>query len=355
MHWYAFLLYPFAVLYNLVTRLRNWFFDQGLFKTSESPIPTILVGNLSVGGTGKTPMVEYLIRSLKGDFKLGTLSRGYGRDSKGFLQANQTSNPRDLGDEPFQIYKKFENEIQVFVGEDRVFALKKIKAKIDCPQVMILDDAFQHRSVKSHLNILLTTYQKAFFSDHLLPAGRLRESRSGAKRADLVVVTKCPETITEGLKNEFKDRISQYAGLKSPVLFSQITYGKPYPIIKEGSKFSTSILLLSGLANDELLVRFCRNNFDVLEILSFPDHHDYSEIDFAKLKKARQNYPDREIVILTTEKDAEKVKSAAPEGFLIEIPIFVLPILVEFSPEDAEVLEQQIQQKVLKKTKTSEK
>lgn len=353
MHWYGFLLYPFALLYNMVTRLRNWFFAQGWFKTTESPIPTILVGNLSVGGTGKTPMVEYLIRLLKDDFKLGTLSRGYGRGTKGFLTANQASNPQMLGDEPFQIYKKFGNEIQVFVGEDRVAALQKIKAKKNSPQLMILDDAFQHRSVKAHLNILLTTFQQPFFSDHLLPAGRLRECRSGAKRADLVIVTKCPEAVTEGLRNEFKDQISQYAGLKTPVLFSQITYGKPYPI-EEGSKFSTSIILLSGLANDELLVKFSRNNFDVLEILSFPDHHDYLESDFAKLKKARQNYPDREVVLLTTEKDAAKVKSTAPEGFMREIPIFVLPILVGFSSEDEEILVQQIQQKVLKKTKTSE-
>ncbi len=353
MHWYGFLLYPFALLYNLVTRLRNWFFDQGWFKTIESPIPTILVGNLSVGGTGKTPMVEYLIRLLKEDFKLGTLSRGYGRASKGFCKANQASNPRMIGDEPFQIHKKFGKEIQVFVGEDRVAALQRIKSEKNIPQVMILDDAFQHRSVKAHLNILLTTFQQPFFSDHLLPAGLLRESRSGAKRADLVVVTKCPDTITEGLKKEFKDRILQHAGLKTPVLFSQIMYGKPYPI-EEGSEFSTSIILLSGLANDELFVKFCRNNFNVLEILSFPDHHDYVETDFVKLKKARQNYPDHEVVLLTTEKDAAKVKSTAPEGFMGEISIFVLPILVGFSSGDTEILMQQIQQKVLKKVKTSE-
>lgn len=353
MHWYSFLLYPFALLFNLVTRLRNSFFDQGWLKSTESPIPTILVGNLSVGGTGKTPMVEYLIRSLKDDFKLGTLSRGYGRSSKGFLEANQASNPQILGDEPFQIYKKFGSEIQVFVGEDRVAALQKIKAGKDSPQVMILDDAFQHRSVKAHLNILLTTFQQPFFSDYLLPAGRLRESRSGAKRADLVVVTKCPEEITEGLRNEFKNQISHYAGLKTPVLFSQIFYGKPYPIV-EGSKFSTSIILLSGLANDELLVKFSRRNFDVLQILSFPDHHEYSESDFAKLKIARQNYSDKDVVLLTTEKDASKVKSMAPEGFMREIPIFVLPILAGFSSEDEEILMQQIHQKVLKKTKASE-
>lgn len=353
MHWYRFLLYPFALLYNLVTRLRNWLFDHGWFKTTESMIPTILVGNLSVGGTGKTPMVEYLIRLLKDELKLGTLSRGYGRTLKGFSKATLASNPQLIGDEPFQIYKKFGNEIQVFLGEDRVAALQKIKAEKGCPEIMILDDAFQHRWVKAHFNILLTTFQQPFFSDHLLPVGRLRESRSGSKRADLVVVTKCPDTMTEGLRNEFKHQIYQYAGSKKPVLFSHITYGKPYPI-KESSKFSTSIILLSGLANDELFVKFCRNNFDVLEILSFPDHHDYSEFDFAKLKKVRQNFPDREVVVLTTEKDSEKVKSTAPEGFMREIPIFVLPILVEFSSEDIGILMQQIQQKVLKKTKTSE-
>jgi tetraacyldisaccharide 4'-kinase len=353
MHWYGFLLYPLALIYNLVTRLRNLFFDMGWLKTTESPIPTILVGNLSVGGTGKTPMVEYLIRVLKADFKLGTLSRGYGRTSKGFLIANPDSNPQILGDEPFQIYQKFGNEIQVFVGEDRVAALQKIKGGYECPELMILDDAFQHRAVKAHLNILLTTYQKPFFADYLLPAGRLRESRSGANRADLVIVTKSPGQMNDGIKNEFRDRISQYSGRKTPVMFSQISYGEPYPVV-EGNKFSTSVILLSGLANDELLVNYSRNNFDVLKILSFPDHHEYSADDFWAVKKVRQNYPDREVVLLTTEKDAAKVKSVAPADFLREIPIFVLPILVGFSSEDEKILMNQIEQKVLNKTKTSE-
>lgn len=353
MHWYGFLLYPLALIYNLVTRLRNWFFDMGWLKTKVSPIPTILVGNLSVGGTGKTPMVEFLIRMLKEESKLGTLSRGYGRVSKGFLEAIPDSSPQILGDEPFQIYQKFGNEIQVFVGEDRIGALQKIKVGNQCPDLMILDDAFQHRSVKAHLIILLTTYQKPFFSDHLLPAGRLRESRSGANRADLVVVTKCPEQMNDGIKNEFRDRISQYAGVKTPVLFSQISYGKPYPIV-EGSNFSSSVILLSGLANDELLVNYSRSNFDVLKILSFPDHYDYSVADFVEVKKLRKNYPDREVVLLTTEKDAAKVKSVAPADFLREIPIFVLPILVGFSSEDEKILMNKIEQKVLNKTKTSE-
>lgn len=353
MHWYVFLLYPLALMYNLITSLRNWFFDLGWLKSTESPIPTILVGNLSVGGTGKTPMVEYLIRMLKEESKLGTLSRGYGRASKGFLEAKQDSSPQLVGDEPFQIFKKFGNEIQVFVGEDRVSALQKIKDGSREPQLVILDDAFQHRAVKAHLNILLTTFQKPFFSDHLLPAGRLRESRRGAKRADLVVVTKCPEIINEGMKNEFRDRILQYAKLKTPVLFSQIFYGKPYPVVAR-SKFSTSVILLSGLANDELLVNYARNNFDVLKIFSFPDHHDYSAADFMEVRKACQNYQDREVVLLITEKDVEKVKSVAPRDFLLEIPIFVLPILVGFSSEDEKILMNQIDQKVLKKSKTSE-
>ncbi len=353
MHWYGYFLYPFTLLYNLATRLRNWFFDRGWLKTTESPIPTILVGNLSVGGTGKTPMVEYLIRLLKEEYKLGTLSRGYGRASKGFREANQNSNPQQIGDEPFQIFQKFGSEIQVFVGEDRVAALKEIKAENPNLQVMILDDAFQHRSLNTHLNILLTTFQRPFFSDFVLPTGRLRESRSGANRTDLVVVTKCPSKMNEGMMNEFRDRISQYAGLKTPVLFSQITYGKPYPM-KEGDIFSTSIILLSGLANDEHLVKYSKNNFDVLEILSFRDHHNYSEGDFAKLKSARQNFQEKEVVILTTEKDAAKVKYMVPECFLREIPIFVLPILVGFSMEDEKILTHQIQQKVLIKTKASE-
>jgi tetraacyldisaccharide 4'-kinase len=350
MHWYNWFLFPFSILFDLITRIRNWFFDIGFFKVTRAQIPSVLVGNLRVGGTGKTPMVEYLIRLLVQEFKIGTLSRGYGRSSKGFKIADVHANPSIIGDEPFQIYSKFGDKISVYVGENRVDSLQEIAKMEQAPEIVILDDAYQHRALKADLNILLTTYYEPFFDDYLLPAGRLRESRIGVNRADLVVVTKCPDQVSEGMKNEFKERVSFYSGGKTPVLFSKITYGQPYEIERK-LDFSSfyGVVLISGLANDQLFVKYARLNFDVLEVFSFSDHHEYVESDFAKLKNVKLGVPEREIALLTTEKDAEKLKSACRQGFLQEIPIFVLPIMVKFSAEDEEILQEYIQQKVLKK------
>ncbi len=343
---YAFLLYPFALLYDLVTGLRNLFFDLGWLKSVSSPIPSIVVGNLSVGGTGKTPMVEYLIRMLHNEKRLATLSRGYGRKTKGFLKASPTVSPQEIGDEPFQVYGKFGTHISVYVGEDRVKALEEIEAKSDAPELVILDDAFQHRHVRGNLQILLTTYQKPFFSDFLLPMGRLREGKSGAKRADVVVVTKCPEALDSFEKDVIKSKMAAYS--VAPVLFSSISYGDPVPL-HNPELFSSRIILLTGLANDRPLVEYVREKYDLLEVLSYPDHYDYKEVDFDKIRAVYKQHTLLNPVVLTTEKDAVKVKSNAPEGFLEEIPIFVLPIKMSFSSADELALAKLIQQKVFKK------
>jgi len=350
MPWYAFLLYPFALLYDLITSVRNYLFNVGWKKSTKSPLPTIIIGNLSVGGTGKTPMVEYLIRLLTEKYMVGTLSRGYGRKTKGFLRASHTSLPGEIGDEPFQIYQKYEDQIAVFVGEDRVAAMRNIIQQNPQPEVMILDDAFQHRAIQGDLNILLTTYQMPFFKDYLLPAGRLRENRKGAKRADLLVVTKCPMGITSAEKNGFRSKASFYSKPDCPVIFSSIRYGKVYGLIdKTMDHFSSNIILLSGLANDALLVAYVKENYTVLDILKYPDHHDYSLPDFDRIKNCYSQFISQKPVILTTEKDAVKVKSNAPNGFLKEIPIFVLPIEVKIASEDREILEKLIFKKVFQK------
>ena len=348
MRWYAFLLYPFALVYDLVTRLRNWFFDFGWLNSVSSPVPSIVVGNLSVGGTGKTPMVEYLIRKLQKDLKIATLSRGYGRKTKGFLEANESSTPQEIGDEPFQIYQKFGKDISVFVGEDRVQALEKIASNSSAPELVILDDAFQHRYVKGNLNVLLTTYQNPFSSDFLLPTGRLRERRAGAKRADVIVVTKSPIGLSDVEKNNLKGRLNWYKRAKTPVLFSAISYAEPKPLVRPVPFFS-NIILLTGLANDQPLIEYVAEKYDLLEVMSFPDHHDYSETDFNKIRQVFKQLVSKNPVVLTTEKDAVKVKSNAPKGFLEEIPIFVLPIELSLSADDELILAKLIQQKVFKK------
>lgn len=347
MPWYAFLLYPFALLYDLITSLRNKLFDLGWLKSVKSPIPSIVIGNLSVGGTGKTPMVEWVIRLLKEEKSLATLSRGYGRKSKGFLQANSTILPEEIGDEPFQIFQKFGNESKVFVGEDRVSSLEKIASISPETQLVILDDAFQHRYHSPDFTILLTTYQKPFFTDFLLPMGRLRENRSGAKRADVIVVTKCPIDLSRENRDQFCAQISPYKSAGSSIIFASIDYATPYPL-KENSLFSPKIILLSGLADDQQLIAYARSEYEVLEVLNFPDHHDYNEQDFEKIRMVYRDFHQVNPMILTTEKDAVKVKSNAPKGFLKEIPIFVLPIEVKLSPEDRTTLADQLYQKVLK-------
>lgn len=346
MRWYAFLLYPFALLYNLVTRIRNWFFDLGWLKSVSTPIPSIVVGNLSVGGTGKTPMVEYLIRKLQKQLKVATLSRGYGRKTKGFLEAIKQITPQEIGDEPFQIYEKFGNDISVFVGEDRVGALEKIASIPTAPELVILDDAYQHRYVKGDLNILLTTYQKPFSSDFLLPMGRLRESRTGAKRADVIIVTKSPNGLSESEKRSLRGAFSPYKKQETAVLFSSISYGEPKSLSNSVS-FSQKIILLTALANDRPLVEFVQEKYELLEVLRYPDHHDYSRADFDNIQAVVKQLESQNPVVLTTEKDAVKVKSNAPKGFLEEIPIFVLPIEMSFSADDELTLAKLIQQKVL--------
>src|SRR6478752_5452103 len=190
------ILFPFAVLYGFITSIRNFLYDNNLLKSYSFDLPIIAVGNLSVGGTGKTPQIEYLIRLLSPKYKVATLSRGYKRKSEGFVLADETSNAEILGDEPFQFFQKFKN-IQVAVDANRKNGIEQLLSQSEKPEVILLDDAYQHRKVKAGFYILLTTYDDLFCKDFILPMGNLRESRRGAKRADVVIVTKCPSTITK--------------------------------------------------------------------------------------------------------------------------------------------------------------
>jgi tetraacyldisaccharide 4'-kinase len=337
MPWYSFLSAPFALIFRLITGARNLLFDQNILKSFKSSIPTLVVGNLSVGGTGKTPMVEFLIRNLQDKFQISSLSRGYGRKTKGFLTANSQSSPSEIGDEPLQIYQKFAGKIPVYVGEDRVAALEKIAQVEPAAELVILDDAFQHRKLRGDLYCLLTPFDSPFFEDFLLPMGRLRESRSGAKRADLVVITKCPEGLTIAQKSKISNQLKTFLNDRTPIFFSKVGYGKPYPL---GDKmpFSDSVILVSGLANDQAFVKYCSERYQASEIVSFPDHHEYKDTDAKRLSALVQKHKQQSPVLLTTEKDAIKLKSLANQGFLGEIPIFVLPIEAKFDQEEKEML-----------------
>lgn len=337
MPWYAFLLSPFSLIFGWLTELRNFLFDKGILKSNSSPIATLVVGNLSIGGTGKTPHVEWFLTKLRQDLVLASLSRGYGRKTKGFLKATDQSSPHDIGDEPLQIYRKFNSGIPVFVGEKRVPALQLIAQSEPNLDLVVLDDAFQHRSLKGDFYILLTPFQLPFFEDYLLPMGRLREHRHGAIRSDVVVVTKCPEYLTEAEKSTYRNSIRNYAGDK-PVFFSYLTYGQPYLVSKSTVDFNPAVVLVSALADDRLFVEYAHRNFEVLEAIHFSDHHTYSRSDAEIIRQLAEKYPAPMPVILTTEKDSQKLKSLSDQGILGEIAIFALPISVTFEPNEEESL-----------------
>ncbi|MFG6686376.1 tetraacyldisaccharide 4'-kinase [Mariniflexile sp. HNIBRBA6329] len=313
--------FPFVPVYYAVTSLRNKLYDFGIKKSKSYDFPVICVGNLSVGGTGKTPMIEYLIRLLKDDCKVATLSRGYKRKTKGFQLANEFSTAESLGDEPFQFYNKFKNDILVAVDSDRINGINELKKLENPPNVVLLDDAFQHRKVKAGLNILLTTYHNPYFSDFVLPTGNLREPRSGAKRADIIIVTKCPNSLGEAEKREFVKQISPKEN--QHVFFSSISYSEFIFSSENKRKLDTetNFTLVTGIANASPLVSFLNEKNLKFEHLNFKDHHEFSAQDILALEKKE--------LIVTTEKDFMRLK----QHEALKTKLFYLPITVAIDKE----------------------
>ena len=320
------LLFPFSWLYYLITQIRNEMYTRGLKPSVKFELPVICVGNLTVGGTGKTPMIEHLIRQLQNKYKIATLSRGYGRTTKGVRLAGPSDNASTLGDEPFQFYTKFGQQITVAVGEERALAIPTILQEKPETEVILLDDGFQHRKVTPTFSILLTDYHRPFYTDVLLPSGTLRESRWSASRADVIVVTKCPAKITDDKMMEVERQIRNYA--EKPVFFTQIRYGNPVPFINTVTSISREIILITGIANAKPLELYAAENFKVIKHLAFKDHHTYSERELSDLIDLRNANPHASF--LTTEKD--KVKLDVPEfqHILSGLSLFFVPIEVDF-------------------------
>lgn len=325
------LLYPFSVLYDLITRLRNHLYDRGLKPSVGFDVPVISVGNLAVGGTGKTPMVEYLIRLLSGDYRIATLSRGYGRKTKGFILASATDNADTIGDEPCQYIRKFGSRITVAVGEERALAIPLLLQDNEDLDVILLDDAFQHRRVRPSLQILLTDYNRPFYSDLLLPSGRLRESAVGAIRADVIVMTKCPADLTEEAVMKAEQKVRAVA--EKPVFFSKIDYGTPVSFGQTGVAMHDSVILLTGIANASAMAGHVRKHFNVEEHVELPDHHHYSRQDIESIHRRAAGKP---VSVLTTEKDMVKIDVDAFRDLLKDISFFYLPITVQFLKHEAE-------------------
>lgn len=311
------ILFPFAVLYGFITSIRNFLFDYRILKSYSFPIPVIAVGNLSVGGTGKTPQIEYLIRLLSNKYKIATLSRGYKRKSEGFILANATSNAEILGDEPFQFYKKFPN-IQVAVDANRKNGIEQLLSQSNKPDVILLDDAFQHRKVKAGFYILLTAYNDLFINDFMLPTGNLRESRSGAKRADMIIVTKCPRDISELAQNKIKKTLLRENEKQAEVFFTFIDYDdKIYSnnkTLNVNEVKTVDKLLLAGIAKPESFFAYLQSEND--ECLMYPDHHHFSEKEIVEIKEKAKNK-----IIITTEKDFVRLNEKLPNDSLFYLPI----------------------------------
>ncbi|MGJ8759738.1 MAG: tetraacyldisaccharide 4'-kinase [Polaribacter sp.] len=307
MKFLRFLLFPFAIIYDVVTSIRNFFFEVGFFKQTSFKIPIIVVGNLSVGGTGKTPQIEYLIRLLKDGFKTAVLSRGYKRKTEGFVLLNSTHSAEDVGDEPLQYYKKF-NTIDVAVDANRVAGITKLITD-NAPEVILLDDAYQHRKVKGSFYILLTKYDDLFTDDFLLPTGNLRESRSGAKRADVILVTKCPVNLTESSKNSIKQKLKKF---HKKVFFTTISYddqtaGSDSILVNDLKDYD--VLLITGIANPTPLLSFLTEKNVNFKHLKFPDHHHFTDNEIEIIKKEYTNLKSSKKLILTTEKDYVRLEN----------------------------------------------
>lgn len=307
------ILFPLAFLYWLITFIRNWLYDMGVFKSYSFDVPIIAVGNLSVGGTGKTPQIEYLIRLLSEKYHVAVLSRGYKRLSKGFVLADDQASANSIGDEPFQFYSKFPT-IQVAVDSNRKKGIEKLLQLQNKPEVILLDDAFQHRKVKAGFYILLTAYDDLFCDDFILPFGNLRESALGKKRADMIIITKCPQDLSELAQQNIKEKLQ----VKQPVYFTTIqyddcVYGNENSIHVEALK-SESKLLIAGIANPKLFFDFLKSETD--ETIVFPDHHHFSKQDCEQiLTKANRRK------IITTEKDFVRLNGLLPNAQLYYLPI----------------------------------
>lgn len=309
------ILFPFAILYGFITSIRNFLFNMGLLKSHAFEVPVIVVGNLSVGGTGKTPQIEYLIRLLSNQYKIATLSRGYKRQSEGFVLANSEVNAAILGDEPYQFFQKFPN-IQVAVDANRKNGIEQLLSQPEKPEVILLDDAFQHRKVKAGFYILLTSFGDLYSDDWMLPTGNLREFGSGAARANVIIVTKCPPNLSVGEQNEIKSKLN--IAPHQALFFTFIAYDEFIYSEKEALKVNeikdSPQLLLAGIAKPAPFFKYLQ--FGNQECLTFPDHHHFTEKEILEIKDKSQHK-----IIITTEKDFVRLKGSLPSQQLFYLPI----------------------------------
>jgi tetraacyldisaccharide 4'-kinase len=327
------LLFPLSLVYFVVIYLRNRLYDKGILKSASFNLPLVCIGNIAAGGTGKSPMTEYLVRELKSHFQIATLSRGYKRKTKGYALANENSTALEIGDEPMQFHLKFP-DTPIAVGEERLEAIPQLLHDKPATQVIILDDAFQHRAVKAGMNIVLTDCNNLYTRDWYLPTGDLRDERSSIKRADIIVVTKCNPGLSAPERQAILDEIEPLPG--QAVFFTTIRYGQPYHIISKKNVQVTGnveVLLVTGIANPGPLKTLLQERSKTYYEMAYNDHHIFTIDDLKDMQKRFNSIQANDKIILTTEKDA--VRLVKFEHELAAMPVYVVPIELEFLFNDA--------------------
>lgn len=347
-------LLPCSKIYGAITYVRNKLFDMKVLRQTEFDIPIVCVGNLAVGGTGKTPLVEYIAGAFRQSRNVAVLSRGYRRSTKGFIMAGRTSTPRDIGDEAFQIYHKFGGKVSVAVCEDRVFGINEIKRLNPSINLIILDDGFQHRYVKPTVSVVVSEYTNPIYRDSMLPYGRLREPRRGINRADIVVVSKCPDKMRP---MDYR-LVVKYLDLfpSQHLFFSHFEYMPLEPVFPDMAVAlpfldfltpSDSILAIAGIGNPRPFVKRLKSFAAKVKVDVFPDHHNYTKKDIEHILARYKTLKGSQRIIVTTEKDAVRLACNPYFPYELKAHTYYLPVEVKFDafeegPDIVEVIDKQI-------------
>jgi tetraacyldisaccharide 4'-kinase len=333
-------LFPFAILYGIITSLRNLLYDWKILKSKSVDVHTICVGNLAVGGTGKTPHVEYLIRLLSPIYNTATLSRGYKRKTKGFIEATSKSTSLEIGDEPLQYKTKYPN-VDVCVDENRYHGITKIQALSSSPKIVVLDDAFQHRALHCELNIVVTDYSNLYVNDCMLPAGNLRESKKGIERADIIIVSKVPEMTTQvDLRNISKDIKPK---THQQLFFSWIKYGELRGFQNPNETLDTlndlfryRIVVFTGIVNPNPMLTYLKEYASDVKHIEYPDHHQYTVQNIAEIRQELDAFTGGNKIVVTSEKDAMRLYGYDLQEMANTLPLYVLPIEIDFKDKTQE-------------------
>lgn len=336
-------LYPLSILYGLGVHFRNLLFDWRWLRSRSFDIPVICVGNLAVGGTGKTPHIEYLIRLLSPHYRIAVLSRGYKRKSKGFQLADSHSTTWQVGDEPFQMHAKFPH-IRVAVDADRCHGISQLLQQPEPPEVILLDDAYQHRYIKPGLSLLLTDFSRPFFEDTVLPAGRLRENAKGKNRADIIIVTKSPNQLSEGIVAEYIEKIKPKPS--QSVFFSTLSYGLLQPVFPSTEisipTDSAHILMVTGIAQPAPLQDYISQHFKSCSSMIYPDHHHFTATDIQNIRRKFEKIENKQKAIIVTEKDAVRLIQNPHIPDTLKPYFYYLPVEIVFLHNETKLFNQTI-------------